>query len=107
MCVFVCRRAHLRLCENLKAHEIKAFDNLVGTGNAAAIQLGVDALKSKYDNANGYEGRMLSGKAADNNGDVFRSQAQLVQAMADPRYDTDPAYRNDVFEKLANSNIDY
>ena len=47
---------------NLKADEIKAFDALVGTGNAASIQLGVDALKAKYENANGYEGRMLSGK---------------------------------------------
>ncbi len=93
--------------ENLKAHEIKAFDNLVGTGNAAAIQLGVDALKSKYDNANGYEGRMLSGKAADNKGDVFRSQAQLVQAMADPRYDNDPAYRADVVEKLNRSDLQF
>ena len=93
--------------ENLKENEIKAFDNLVGTGNAAAIQLGVDALKSKYDNANGYEGRMLSGKAADNKGDVFRSQAQLVQAMADPRYDNDPAYRADVVEKLNRSDLQF
>ena len=93
--------------ENLKEHEIKAFDNLVGTGNAAAIQLGVDALKSKYDNANGYEGRMLSGKAADNSGDIFKSQAQLVQAMADPRYDNDPAYRADVVEKLNRSDLQF
>ena len=93
--------------DNLKENEIKAFDNLVGTGNAAAIQLGVDALKSKYDNANGYEGRMLSGKAADNKGDVFRSQAQLVQAMADPRYDNDPAYRADVVEKLNRSDLQF
>jgi hypothetical protein len=93
--------------ENLKAHEIKAFDNLVGTGNAAAIQLGVDALKSKYDNANGYEGRMLSGKAADNSGDIFKSQAQLVQAMSDPRYDADPAYRQDVISKLDRSDLQF
>ena len=93
--------------ENLKPHEVKAFDNLVGTGNAAAIQLGVDALKSKYDNANGYEGRMLSGKAADNSGDIFKSQAQLVQAMSDPRYDADPAYRQDVIAKLDRSDLQF
>ena len=92
---------------NLKEHEIKAFDNLVGTGNAAAIQLGVDALKSKYDNANGYEGRMLSGKAADNSGDIFKSQAQLVKAMSDPRYDEDPAYRQDVIAKLDRSDLQF
>ena len=78
---------------NLSEPEVNAFDDLVGSGNAAAIQLGVDALKSKYENANGYEGRMLTGKAAETRGDVYRSQAQLVKAMADPRYDDDPAYR--------------
>ena len=93
--------------DNLSADKIKAFDDLVGTGNAAAIQLGVDALKSAYETANGYEGRMLTGKAAETRGDVFRSQAQLVKAMSDPRYDNDPAYRQDVVAKLERSDIDF
>ena len=92
---------------NLSEDKVKAFDDLVGTGNAAAIQLGVDALKSAYDTANGYEGRMLTGKAAETRGDVFRSQAQLVKAMSDPRYDNDPAYRQDVIAKLERSDIDF
>ena len=93
--------------ENLAENEIQAFDNLVGTGNAAAIQLGVDAIKSRYESVNGYEGRRLTGKAADTSGDVFRSQAQLVEAMSDPRYDRDPAYRQDVVAKLERSDIDF
>ena len=93
--------------QNLKPDEIKAFDDVVGTGNAAAIQLGVDALQSKYENAMGYEGRRLTGKAADTSGDVFRSQAQLVEAMSDPRYDRDPAYRQDVVAKLERSDLDF
>ena len=92
---------------NLQENEIKAFDDLVGTGNAAAIQLGVDAIKSRYEAVNGYEGRRLTGKAADNSGDVFKSQAQLVEAMSDPRYDRDPAYRQDVVAKLERSDIDF
>ena len=91
---------------NLSEKEINAFDSVVNTGNAPAIQLGVDALKAKYDNANGYEGRMLTGKAAQTS-DVFRSQAQLVKAMSDPRYDNDPAYRADVVAKLERSDIDF
>ena len=93
--------------QNLKENEVKAFDDLVGTGNAAAIQLGVDALKSRYEAVNGYEGRRLTGKAADTSGDVFKSQAQLVEAMSDPRYDRDPAYRQDVVAKLERSDIDF
>ena len=92
--------------QNLPDKEINAFDGLINTGNVDAIQLGVQALKSKYDEANGYEGRMLTGKAAQTS-DVFRSQAQLVAAMSDPRYDTDPAYRQDVVAKLERSDIDF
>ena len=50
---------------------------------------------------------MLTGKAAETKGDVFRSQAQLVKAMSDPRYDNDPAYRQDVVEKLNRSDLDF
>ena len=75
--------------------------------NEPPIQLGVDALKSAYESANGYEGRMLTGKAAETKGDVFKSQAQLVAAMSDPRYDNDPAYRADVVEKLNRSDLDF
>ena len=92
--------------QNLPDKEINAFDGLINTGNVDAIQLGVQALKSKYEEANGYEGRMLTGKAAQT-ADVFRSQAQLVAAMSDPRYDTDPAYRQDVVAKLERSDIDF
>ena len=50
---------------------------------------------------------MLQGKAADSRGDVYRSQAELVAAMSDPRYDTDPAYRADVVEKLESSDLQF
>ena len=46
---------------------------------------------------------MVQGKAARETGDVFRSQAELVRAMSDRRYDSDPAYRQDVIEKLERS----
>ena len=63
-------------------------------------------MKSQYDNANGYEGRMLSGKAP-KSGDTFRSQQELVAAMNDRRYDNDPAYRQDVIEKLDRSDLQF
>ena len=51
---------------------------------------------------------LLTGKGAPStDGNVFRSQAEVVAAMGDPRYDADPAYRQDVFEKLERSNIQF
>ena len=93
--------------ENLPDQYVAAFDNIVESGNVEAITIAVAGLRSQYEQVNGYEGRMLSGKGAPQQVDAFRSQAEVVQAMADPRYDNDPAYRNDVFEKLSRSNIDY
>ena len=92
---------------NLDDTAINAFDSAVSSGNVQMIQLAVAGLKAEYDSANGYEGRMLSGKAAQTSGDVFRSQAEVVAAMSDPRYDRDPAYRNDIYEKLDRSDLKF
>lgn len=89
--------------ENLSKGSIEAFDNIIGTGNVDAIKLAVTGLKSQYENANGYEGKMLTGKPPQQQKDVYRSQAELVSAMSDRRYDNDPAYRQDVIQKLERS----
>jgi len=93
--------------DNLPDQEIDAFDNLIDSGNVPAIKMGLTALQSKYNEVNGYEGRMLQGKQPATSGQVFRSQAELVAAMGDPRYETDPAYRQDVISKLDNSDLNF
>ena len=93
--------------ENLPADYVEAFDSVVESGKVQAIQLAVAGLQREYENAVGYEGRTLTGKAATQTVDVFRSQAEVVRAMSDKRYDNDPAYRNDVFEKLERSNLQF
>ena len=90
---------------NLDAKSIQAFDNIISSGSIDAIKLAVTGLKSQYDAANGVEGKMVTGKTAPDRGDVFRSQAELVAAMSDRRYDNDPAYRQDVIEKLDRSDL--
>ena len=93
--------------QNLDEQSIAAFDQIVNTGSLDAIRFAVKGLKSQYDAANGVEGKMVQGKAAPDRGDVFRSQAELVAAMSDRRYDNDPAYRQDVIEKLDRSDLEF
>ena len=93
--------------ETLDESYVQAYDAIVESGNVRQIQLAVAGLKAEYEKANGFEGQMLTGKAATPNVDQFRSQAEVVAAMQDPRYDNDPAYRQDVFNKLGRSNIQY
>ena len=92
---------------NLNERQIDAFDSVVDSGNPAAIGIAFQGLQSAYNEANGYEGRMLQGKAPSSSGDIYRSQAELVAAMGDPRYDTDPAYRQDVISKLEQSDLNF
>ena len=93
--------------ENMPDADSQAFDDLVSTGNVGAIRLAAQGLQAKYNDANGYEGRMLSGKSPKTSEDTFRSQAELVKAMSDPRYEDDPAYRQDLIEKLDRSDVQF
>ena len=92
--------------ENLESKALDAFNNIVDQGNPTAIQIAVAGLRSEYESQEGYEGRMLTGKAAQSR-DAFRSQAEVVAAMNDPRYDQDPAYRQDIYDKLERSNVQF
>jgi len=93
--------------DNMDEKALDAFNTIVDQGNATAIQIAVAGMKAEYDNVEGYEGRMLQGKAAENSRDGFRSQAEVVAAMSDPRYDRDPAYRQDLYDKLERSNVNF
>lgn len=91
--------------ESLSQDEIEMYDAVMATGNANSIYWAVQALNNKYTDAVGSEGPLLTGRGSAESNVAFRSQSELVQAMSDPRYDNDPAYRADVMAKLDNSDI--
>ena len=91
----------------MSEQEINMFDSVMQTGDPIAAFFAVKSLAYAYQDAVGYEGKTIQGKAPSQSGNQFRSQAELVEAMGDPRYDRDPAYRRDVQQKLENSNINF
>ena len=93
--------------ENLSETEINMYDAAMDKGDPLTMFFAAQALNARYQDAVGYDGEMLTGSAPRNTGDVFRSQAELVAAMSDPRYDKDPAYRMDISEKLERSNLQF
>ena len=92
---------------NLPESVIQGYDQTIESGSLDAIKLAAAGLKAQYEAANGSEGKTYTGKPASNKGDTFRSQAELLRAMNDPRYDQDEAYRMDVMEKLDRSDINF
>jgi hypothetical protein len=93
--------------QNLSEGEIQMYDSVMGKGDPSAIFFAVQALAAKYGDAVGKDGNLLTGRSASKEDATFRSQAELVQAMSDPRYDKDPAYRQDVIRKLENSDLQF
>lgn len=93
--------------QNLSEQEVAMYDAVMDRGDPLAMFFAAQALNSRYQDAIGYDGEMLTGNAPRNTADVFRSQAELVAAMSDPRYDKDPAYRADIADKLERSNINF
>ena len=92
---------------NLEKGEIEMFDAVMDRGDPLAAFFAVQALTYRYNDTKSTDGVMLTGKAAKADGDVFKSQAQVVKAMSDPQYDKDPAYRQAIYDKLERSNIEF
>ena len=93
--------------QTLSKEEIEMYDSVMESGSANSIYFAVQALSNKYSEAVGSEGQLLTGRGSAESNAVFRSQSELVQAMNDPRYDNDPAYRSDVMAKLENSDLGF
>lgn len=90
---------------NLSPSEISAFNSAVSSGNIDQAKLAVLGLQARYTSVNGSEPKKVLGGKASSTTDVFESTAQLTQAMRDPRYKNDPAYRASVQSKLARSSV--
>ena len=91
----------------LQESEQKMYDAVMDKGDPLAAFFAVQALAYRFNDARGVEGEMIQGKAPTQTGDVFKSQAQVVKAMEYARYEKDPAYRQEIYDKLERSNINF
>jgi len=91
--------------ENLPDNEVKEFNSLTETANATAIKLAVQGLYSQYNNAMGVEPNLVSGRASQSGPTPYRSTAEVVTAMSDPRYGKDVTYTEDVQRRLGGSDV--
>ena len=90
--------------DNLPAEEIDAFNSTMGSRNTNMIKLAIQGLNARYRSE--AEPNLLTGQTgAVSSGGRFESNAELTAAMRDPRYDKDPAYRQQVANMLAKSSL--
>ena len=91
--------------KNLNEAEATAFNDMLDTGSIEQIKLAVSAIANRAGISGQEKPRMLEGDTTASVADVFGSIAQVTQAMNDPRYDKDPAYRKEVEMKIARSSV--
>ena len=91
--------------DNLSEGEIDAFNRTIESNDVDSIKLAVNGLQARRNsNAPADPVRQIEGGQAPM-ADKFDSWAQVKDAMADPRYSTDPAYNNAVVQKLGRSQL--
>ncbi len=90
---------------NMAPDEIAAFNNAVSSGDVNQAKLAVLGLATRYSSANGSDPKRTIGGGKAGAQDAFESTAQLTEAMRDPRYKSDPAYRAAVQNKLSRSTV--
>jgi len=90
--------------ESLSESEQHAYDNIMEQGDEGAMEIAIRGLHARFASG-GRTPTLLQGKTSDGSANAYRSVAELRKAMSDPRYKDDPAYRKDVEQRLAVSNI--
>lgn len=93
--------------ENLEPKEITAFNKAVNGTDMDSIMLAVKGLKAQYDGQVGFEpSTTVRAQSSPRSAPVaYASIAEMQRDMADPKYQTDPAFRKQVEQKLARSDI--
>tara|TARA_R110000822_G_scaffold94601_6_gene216929 strand:- start:57 stop:821 length:765 start_codon:yes stop_codon:yes gene_type:complete len=83
-----------------------AYNSAVQSGNMDQAILAVRGLRDTYHSAEGIRPNLLQGRTSSASANKeFRSTAELVKAMRDPRYKEDSAYRQDIENRLKASSI--
>ena len=88
---------------NLSKEDQDNYDQVLTTGNKTAIKFAVKALMGQYEDANGRDSKIVTGKESPQ--DTYRSMAEVVRDMNKPEYTQDEAFRDDVIRKLSASNL--
>ncbi len=91
--------------QNLTEAEKTAFNDMLDTGTIEQVKLAVSAIANRAGITGEAKQEMLQGDTTASTAEVFESIAQVTEAMNDPRYEKDPAYRKSIENKIAKSTV--
>jgi glucan-binding YG repeat protein len=91
---------------NMEASDIEEYNSLLANSSQKVRTMALKDLKALHDANTSKKPKLIRG----GNGSVvtspaYRSMAEVQRDMANPKYKTDEAFRNDVMKRLAKSNF--
>ena len=89
---------------NLPSNEVDAFNRAMDSSNPSDSMFAIKNLNARYMAENS-QPNLLRGDTGTPSTGRFNSLAEMREAMADPKYVTDSAFRDQVAQKLARSNL--
>ena len=90
--------------ETLPQNEIDSFNRALESSNNQDGLFAIKSLNAQYQMANNTP-NLIQGTTGTSSSGSFSSLAQMSEAMNDPKYQSDPAFREDVSRKLESSNL--
>jgi hypothetical protein len=91
--------------KSLPQIEQEAFNRALESANPNDGMFAIKSLNAQYKMANGSEPNLLQGSTGKSGSEAYTSLTQMSEAMRDPKYETDPAFREEVTRKLESSNL--
>lgn len=93
---------------NLTPERLAQYNLAIASGDTATALVHFKAMQYDFTKAQGYNGRLVGGRAPNNDVKGFGSNEEIVNAMSDPRYNPqspthDPSYHKQVIERISAS----
>lgn len=90
---------------NLSDSELNVYSEALASNDVSKVNMILSGIKARYEavNGTGFKQTNASSASGSQAPESFKSAYEMTQAMADPRYTKDPAYRMEVEQKVMNS----
>ena len=90
--------------ENLSEAEIETYNEMIESGEINKILTAYQSIEARMGQK-GANKFIQPTNTGNDDAYAFQSRAQMIEAMSDPRYAKDPAYRAEVQRKVARSKV--
>jgi hypothetical protein len=90
---------------NLTESEVNAYDAVMNGGDPVQMQMALQGLSARHQQATGRPNLLKGNTGSMGSAQGYRSWAEVTSDMKNPKYQTDPAYRQDVQNRLEVSDL--